>query len=95
MDNKSNIYSNFDYLGYINLSDNASSMYKSRELKSVSLPVTEASFIKLKLHKPHANAHNIYEQVGRIFFTINTRHIVDKKEYKNDIRARDELRAFL
>lgn len=53
----------FSYLGYITLSDNASTMYKSRELKSVALPETEAISLKLRLHKPHNNAHNVYQQV--------------------------------
>lgn len=38
-------------------------MYKSRELKSVALPETEAVSLKLRLHKPHSNAHNVYQQV--------------------------------
>lgn len=53
----------FSYLGYITLSDNASTLYKSRELKSVALPETEALSLKLRLHKPHSNAHNTYCQV--------------------------------
>lgn len=53
----------FSYLGYIMLSDNASTMYKSRELKSAALPEKEAVSLKLRLHKPHSNAHNIYQQV--------------------------------
>ncbi|XP_066594183.1 centrosomal protein of 104 kDa [Prorops nasuta] len=60
----------FTYLGYITLSDNASTLYKSRELKSVALPETEASLVKLKLHKPHSNAHNLYDQVGLIAINI-------------------------
>lgn len=60
----------FDYLGYITLSDNASTMYKSRELKSVALPETEAVSLKFKLHKPHSNSHNIHEQVGLIAINI-------------------------
>lgn len=53
----------FSYLGYITLSDNASTLYKSRELKSVALPETEAVSLKLRLHKPHSNAHNTCCQV--------------------------------
>lgn len=54
----------FTYLGYIALSDNASTLYKSRELKSVVLPETEALSLKLRLHKPHNNAHNVHGQVN-------------------------------
>ncbi|XP_043267514.1 centrosomal protein of 104 kDa isoform X2 [Venturia canescens] len=60
----------FTYLGYIALSDNASTLYKSRELKSVVLPETEALSLKLRLHKPHNNAHNIHGQVGLIAINI-------------------------
>ncbi|XP_029665508.1 centrosomal protein of 104 kDa isoform X4 [Formica exsecta] len=60
----------FSYLGYITLSDNASTLYKSRELKSVALPETEALSLKLRLHKPHSNAHNIFCQVGLIAINI-------------------------
>ncbi|XP_015519363.2 centrosomal protein of 104 kDa [Neodiprion lecontei] len=60
----------FNYLGYITLSDNASTLYKSRELKSVALPETDAATLKLKLHKPHKNAHNVHEQVGLIAINI-------------------------
>ncbi|XP_012271377.1 centrosomal protein of 104 kDa [Orussus abietinus] len=60
----------FTYLGYITLSDNASTLYKSRELKSVALPETEAMSLKLRLHKPHGNPHNVHEQVGLIAINI-------------------------
>ncbi|XP_011351567.1 centrosomal protein of 104 kDa isoform X3 [Ooceraea biroi] len=60
----------FSYLGYITLSDNASTLYKSRELKSVALPETEALSLELRLHKPHTNAHNTYCQVGLIAINI-------------------------
>ncbi|XP_034949351.1 centrosomal protein of 104 kDa isoform X2 [Chelonus insularis] len=60
----------FNYLGYITLSDNESTLYKSRELKSVALPETEANSLKLRLHKPHQNSHNVHEQVGLIAINI-------------------------
>ncbi|OXU17252.1 hypothetical protein TSAR_006091 [Trichomalopsis sarcophagae] len=62
--------SDFTYLGYITLSDNVSTLYKSRELKSVALPETDAHSIKLRLFKPHCNAHNVYDQVGLIAVNI-------------------------
>lgn len=54
----------WDYLGYITLSDNQSTGFKSRELKSANVPVTIASFIKLKLGKSHDNSHNNNNQVN-------------------------------
>lgn len=53
----------WDYLGYITLSDNQSTGFKSRELKSANVPVTTASFFKLKLSKNHSNSHNNNNQV--------------------------------
>ncbi|KAG7213695.1 hypothetical protein KM043_002936 [Ampulex compressa] len=69
-DENASVSTDFNYLGYITLSDNASTMYKSRELKSVALPETEAISLKLRLHKPHSNAHNVHDQVGLIAINI-------------------------
>ncbi|XP_063975580.1 centrosomal protein of 104 kDa isoform X1 [Diachasmimorpha longicaudata] len=69
-ENNASINTSFTYLGYITLSNNESTLYKSRELKSVALPETEALSIKLRLHKPHQNSHNIQEQVGLIAVNI-------------------------
>lgn len=55
---------NWDYLGYITLSDNQSTGFKSRELKSVNVPTCVASFLKLKLGNNHTNAYNINNQVS-------------------------------
>lgn len=63
IDENASASTDFTYLGYITLSDNASTMYKSRELKSVALPETEALSLKLCLYKPHSNAHNVHGQV--------------------------------
>ncbi|XP_044599316.1 centrosomal protein of 104 kDa isoform X1 [Cotesia glomerata] len=64
------VNTSFNYLGYITLSDNESTLYKSRELKSVALPETKALSLKLRLHKPHQNTHNVHEQVGLIAINI-------------------------
>ncbi|XP_011305093.1 centrosomal protein of 104 kDa isoform X2 [Fopius arisanus] len=69
-EDNASINTSFTYLGYITLSDNESTLYKSRELKSVALPETEALSIKLRLHKPHQNSHNVQEQVGLIAVNI-------------------------
>ncbi|KAK0170867.1 hypothetical protein PV328_008662 [Microctonus aethiopoides] len=69
-EDNASVTTSFNYLGYITLSDNESTLYKSRELKSVALPETEALSIKLRLHKPHRNAHNIHEQVGLIAINV-------------------------
>lgn len=55
---------NWEYLGYITLSDNQSTGFKSRELKSANVPSPIASFVKLKLGKNHVNSYNINNQVS-------------------------------
>lgn len=56
----------WDYLGYITLSDNQSTGFKSRELKSANIPISVASFVKLKLGKSHVNSYNINSQVRNV-----------------------------
>jgi hypothetical protein len=57
----------FDFLGYILLSDNSATHFKSRELKSVSpLDSNLTSYVKISLHQNHANHLNMYDQVGVI-----------------------------
>uniref|UniRef100_T1I0C3 TOG domain-containing protein n=1 Tax=Rhodnius prolixus TaxID=13249 RepID=T1I0C3_RHOPR len=54
----------FDYLGYITLGDNRGSGFRSRELKSITIPAGEkTSYVKLSLQCNHSNGHNIYNQV--------------------------------
>ncbi|KAF7990486.1 hypothetical protein HCN44_000291 [Aphidius gifuensis] len=69
-EDNASVNTSFSYLGYITLSDNESTLYKSRELKSVALPETEVYSLKLRLHKPHENAHNNHEQVALIAVNI-------------------------
>lgn len=60
----------WEYLGYITLSDNQSSSFKSRELKSAKVPTCTATFIKLKLGKNHSNSYNTYNQVFLYLFNV-------------------------
>ncbi|TGZ59084.1 hypothetical protein CRM22_009262 [Opisthorchis felineus] len=52
-------------LGYVSLSDNESTEFKARELKSVHLD-TCGSYIQLLLHRNYPNRYNVYNQVGII-----------------------------
>nr|CAD7256818.1 unnamed protein product [Timema shepardi] len=52
----------FEYLGFITLSDNQSTGFKSRELKSVTVPSCTAKYLKLRLHENHKNSLNVYNQ---------------------------------
>lgn len=59
----------FDFLGYILLSDNSATHFKSRELKSVSpLDSNFTSYVKISLHQNHANHLNMYDQVREMGF---------------------------
>ncbi|KAF5298712.1 hypothetical protein FQA39_LY11722 [Lamprigera yunnana] len=60
----------WNYIGYITLSDNQSSMFKSRELKSVNVPACVSSYIKLKLGKNHSNAYNLHNQISLIAINV-------------------------
>ncbi|XP_049940431.1 centrosomal protein of 104 kDa [Schistocerca serialis cubense] len=62
--------SHFEYLGYITLSSNESTAFKSRELKSVTVPSCKARFLKLRLHKNHPNAFNVHNQVSLIAVNV-------------------------
>lgn len=54
----------FEYLGYITLNDNESTEFKSRELKSITVPpFSPTLYVKLRLYQNHQNSLNIYNQV--------------------------------
>lgn len=57
----------WEYLGYITLSDNQSSNFKSRELKSAKVPNNSATFLRLMFGKNHQNAYNTFDQVNILF----------------------------
>jgi len=59
----------FNRLGYISLSDNDGTNYKTRELKSVNLNVI-CHFVKFVIHKNHVNIHNLYNQVNIIAINL-------------------------
>lgn len=55
---------NYEYLGYITLNDNDGGSVKSRELKTITLPLASAtSYVKLILYENHKNSLNRYNQV--------------------------------
>lgn len=55
----------FKKIGYFMLSNNESSNFQSRELKTVYID-SDATFLKLILRKPHMNSVNLFNQVGII-----------------------------
>ena len=59
----------FEYLGFITLSDNQNTGFTSRELKSVMVPSCVARYLKLRLHANHPNSLNIHNQVTVTAFT--------------------------
>lgn len=60
---------NWEYLGYITLSTNESTDFKSRELKSANVPKKQVTFIKMNLYGNHFNSHNTYNQVKRYYIS--------------------------
>ncbi|XP_072390154.1 centrosomal protein of 104 kDa [Diabrotica undecimpunctata] len=60
----------WEYLGYITLSTNETTEFKSRELKSASIPKKEVTFIKINLNNNHFNALNQHNQVSLIAVNI-------------------------
>lgn len=55
---------NYEYLGYITLNDNDGGLVKSRELKTITLPLASAtSYVKLILFENHKNSLNRFNQV--------------------------------
>eukprot|EP00930_Biecheleria_cincta_P070641 TRINITY_DN58276_c0_g1_i1.p1 TRINITY_DN58276_c0_g1~~TRINITY_DN58276_c0_g1_i1.p1 ORF type:complete len:960 (+),score=171.92 TRINITY_DN58276_c0_g1_i1:142-3021(+) len=55
----------FKRLGYLSLDNNERSQFQARELKSVYVDVP-AQFLRILLHKCHANRYNVANQVGLI-----------------------------
>lgn len=55
----------FEYIGFITLSNNENTKFKCRELKTISIPFSvPTKFVKLTLHQNHINNLNVYNQVN-------------------------------
>uniref|UniRef100_H2Z820 Centrosomal protein of 104 kDa n=1 Tax=Ciona savignyi TaxID=51511 RepID=H2Z820_CIOSA len=59
----------FKRLGYIYLSNNEKTGFKSRELKSVHVDA-DGEYLRLVVHKNHMNKFNLYNQVGIMAFNV-------------------------
>lgn len=57
----------YDFLGFIALSDNSATNYKSRELQSVPVGPKKGTHLKLRLGSPHQNDLNKSHQVFDTF----------------------------
>lgn len=57
----------YDFLGFIALSDNSATNYKSRELQSVPVGPKKGTHLKLRLGSPHQNDLNKSNQVFESF----------------------------
>ncbi|XP_058059903.1 centrosomal protein of 104 kDa [Anopheles bellator] len=60
----------FDYMGFVALSDNASTNYTSRELQSVTVVPKVGSHLKLRLGPAHLNQFNKNSQVALLAINI-------------------------
>ncbi|XP_055681198.1 centrosomal protein of 104 kDa isoform X1 [Lutzomyia longipalpis] len=61
---------NFEYLGFIALSDNSASQYKSRELQSVTVNPRMGTHMKLRMGAPYSNDLNHAHQVALIGINV-------------------------
>lgn len=83
--------SDFEYIGYISLSDNSSSNFQSRELQNISISPRIGSYVKLKFGQPHSNELNSKNQVALIAVNIlgtplTSNEIEDKRyDLKNSL----------
>ncbi|XP_012160566.1 centrosomal protein of 104 kDa isoform X2 [Ceratitis capitata] len=60
----------FDFLGFVALSDNAATNYKSRELQSVSVTPRRGTHLKLRLSTAHHNNYNPDGQIALIAVNV-------------------------
>lgn len=74
----------WEYLGYITLADNQSTGFKSRELKSVSVPGSTVKHLKIILSKNHQNAYNIHNQVSLIAINTLGTDILDQLDHADE-----------
>ncbi|CAF4250514.1 unnamed protein product, partial [Rotaria sp. Silwood2] len=56
-------------LGYIELSSNERTDFKSRELKSIHVDA-DGLFLKLIIHKNYINRHNVHNQVSIVAINL-------------------------
>ena len=84
------IPSEFDYqnIGFIKLSSNVDSKYKSRELRKIYININ-SEFLKLKIHKNYENSLNMFCQVG----IVSLEFLGTKKEVKKKIIIPDNIIA--
>ncbi|XP_067620255.1 centrosomal protein of 104 kDa isoform X2 [Eurosta solidaginis] len=60
----------FDFLGFVALSDNAATNYKSRELQSVSVTPRRGTHFKLRMSNAHLNDYNPNGQIALIAVNV-------------------------
>lgn len=60
----------YEYLGFITLSDNASTNYKSRELQSVNVDPKIGTHLKLRLSAPYPNEWNANKQISLLAVNV-------------------------
>lgn len=60
----------FDFLGFVALSDNSATGYKSRELQSVSVTPRRGTHLKLRLSGAHVNDFNTNNQIALLAINV-------------------------
>ncbi|CAO1406817.1 unnamed protein product [Diamesa serratosioi] len=75
---------NFEYMGFVSLSDNSISNFQSRELKSVSIKPELATHLKLKIGHGWANVQNTHNQVALIAVNVIGEKYEQDRDQIND-----------
>ena len=62
--------SKYTRLGYFTLDENEGNDFAARELKTITIDCSTASFIKLIIHPCHVNKFNLFNQVGIVAINL-------------------------
>jgi centrosomal protein CEP104 len=74
---------NFEYVGFISLSDNSSTNFQSRELQSVSITPKLGSHLKLRFSSPYQNCLNPHNQLSILAINILGERFNNSNDFEN------------
>ena len=88
--NKNDVYYKNKKIGFIRLSPNIDSNYKSRELRKIHVNIFTKR-LKLIVHKNYSNSYNIFCQVGIISLNFYGHILTEENKEENDKLNYSEL----
>ena len=88
--NKNDVYYKNKKIGFIRLSPNIDSNYKSRELRKIHVNIFTKR-LKLIVHKNYSNSYNIFCQVGIISLNFYGQILTEENKEENDKLNYSEL----